>query len=69
MTSPSANLIREKVSQAGEILAEMDADLWLTFARETTMLPDPALELILGLEVTWRSIFLISQSGRHTAIL
>jgi Xaa-Pro aminopeptidase len=47
----------------------MGVDLWLTFARETTMLPDPALELILGQEVTWRSIFLISRSHKHTAIV
>jgi Xaa-Pro dipeptidase len=69
MTLPESNLIQEKVSQAAELLAEKGVDLWLTFARETTMLPDPVLELILGLEVTWRSIFLISSSGRHTAII
>ncbi len=69
MTLPDPNLIHEKVSQASEILAEKGVDLWLTFARETAMLPDPVLELILGLEMTWRSIFLISRSKRHTAII
>lgn len=69
MTLPDPNLIQEKVSQASEILAEKGVDLWLTFARETAMLPDPVLELILGLEMTWRSIFLISRSKRHTAII
>jgi Xaa-Pro aminopeptidase len=69
MTLPDPILISEKVSQAGEILDEMGADLWLTFARETAMLPDPALDLILGLGLTWRSIILISRSKRHTVIV
>lgn len=69
MTLPDPKLTTEKVSQAAEILAEKGVDLWLTFARETAMTPDPALELILGLGVTWRSMFLISPSKRHTAIV
>lgn len=69
MAVPDPKLTREKVAQAGEILHEMGVDLWLTFVRESSMMPDPALELILGLEVTWRSIFLISRSKRHTAIV
>lgn len=69
MTLPDPGLIKEKMSQAGEILAEMDIDLWLILARETAMLPDPALELVLDLTVTWRSFFLISRSNRHTAIV
>ncbi len=69
MSSPNASLTVEKVSQAVQILNELNIDLWLTFARETSMLPDPALELILGLEITWRSLFMLSVSGRHTAIV
>jgi Xaa-Pro aminopeptidase len=69
MSSPNASLTVEKVSQAVQILNELNIDLWLTFARETSMLPDPALELILGLEITWRSLFMLSRSGRHTAIV
>jgi Xaa-Pro aminopeptidase len=69
MTLPDPNLISEKVAQASQILDDLGIDLWLTFARETSMLPDPALELILGPEVTWRSLIMISRSGRHTAIV
>jgi Xaa-Pro aminopeptidase len=33
------------------------------------MMPDPALDLILGLNLTWHSAFILSRSGRHTAII
>jgi Xaa-Pro aminopeptidase len=62
-------LLTEKLKQATGILDEFDVDVWLTFARETVMINDPALELILGMAVTWRSAFLISRTGRHTAIV
>lgn len=68
MTTLDAVLIQEKVAQATEILNELDIDLWLTFARETSMNPDPVLELI-GVDVTWHSAFLISRSGDHEAII
>jgi Xaa-Pro aminopeptidase len=62
-------LIQEKLAQAVEILNEFDVDVWLTFVRETSMQPDPALELIAGLDVTWQSAFLVSRIGQHTAIV
>jgi len=68
MTILDAVLIQEKVAQATDILNELDIDLWLTFARETSMNPDPVLELI-GVDVTWHSAFLISRSGDHRAII
>ena len=69
MSSSNPSLTAEKVSQAVQILEELNIDLWLTFVRESSMLPDPALELILGLEITWRSLFMLSRTGRHTAIV
>ncbi len=39
---------REKLAQAIGILDETGIDCWLTFARESSETPDPALELILG---------------------
>ena len=62
-------LIQEKLAQAVDILNEFDVDVWLTFVRETSMQPDPALELIAGLDVTWQSAFLVSRIGQHTAIV
>ena len=65
----SNQLIQEKLAQAVGILNEFDVDVWLTFVRETSMQPDPALELIAGLDVTWQSAFLVSRTGQHTAIV
>src|SRR5579875_462912 len=60
---------REKLEQATNILAEQDIDLWLTFARETSETPDPALNLILGQGVTWQSAFLVTRDGKRIAIV
>ena len=62
-------LIQEKLAQATQILDELDVDLWLTFVRETSLSPDPALGLIADVDVTWQSAFLVSRNGRHTAIV
>ncbi len=62
-------LIHEKLDQATAILNEFDIDLWLTFVRETSLAPDPALELIYVGDVTWQSAFLIGRDGRRTAIV
>ncbi|RMG99789.1 MAG: aminopeptidase P family protein [Chloroflexi bacterium] len=64
-----SQLVQEKLAQATQILDEFDTDLWLTFVRETSMQPDPALELIADVDVTWQSAFLISRTGKHTAIV
>lgn len=63
------NLVREKVAQATQILNEFDVDLWLTFVRETTLSPDPALELIADVDVTWKSAFMLCRDGAHVAII
>ena len=62
-------LIQEKLAQATQILDEFNTDLWLTFVRETAMQADPVIELIAGVDVTWRSAFLVSRSGQHTAVV
>jgi Xaa-Pro aminopeptidase len=62
-------LIQEKVAQATQILNEFDVDLWLTFVRETTLSPDPALELIADVDVTWQSAFMLCRDGAHVAIV
>jgi len=63
------DLIHEKIAQATALLHEHDIDLWLTFVRETSLTPDPALELIFDGDVTWQSAFLIVRDGSHTAIV
>jgi Xaa-Pro aminopeptidase len=63
------SLVREKVAQATGILNEFDTDVWLTFVRETSLSPDPTLELLLGMDMVWHSAFLLSRDGRHKAIV
>jgi Xaa-Pro aminopeptidase len=62
-------IVREKLTQAVEILGEKDVDLWLTFVRETRQSPDPSLDLILGFDLTWRSALMVSKSGECIAIV
>jgi Xaa-Pro aminopeptidase len=66
-----ASLEKQKVGQAAEILTEFSLDAWLTFVRETSVTGDPALEVILGKDVTWASAFLVSAGDRadSTAIV
>ncbi len=60
---------KEKLHQAPELLKQHNVDVWLTFVRESRQTPDPALELILNLEMTWHSAFLVSASGEKIAIV
>jgi hypothetical protein len=62
-------LIQEKLAQATAVLNEFDVDVWLTFVRETMLQSDPVLELIAGVDVTWRSAFLVCRDGKHVAIV
>ncbi len=62
-------MVNEKIKQSIEILKEKNIDMWLTFVRESSTVPDPALELILGSHVTWASAFIITTSGRKIAIV
>ncbi len=62
-------IVVEKLEQAVGILGEQDIDLWITFVRETTLTPDPCLELIAGFEVTWHSAFLVSKTGKRVAVV
>lgn len=66
---PDTLLTQDKVRQAVRLLDELDIDGWLTFARETSQTPDPALDLIYPFGVTWPSAFLITRDGQRVAIL
>ena len=62
-------IVVEKLEQAVGIMRELDIDLWITYARETTLTPDPCLSIIAGFEVTWHSAFLVGKNGEHVAIV
>ena len=62
-------MIKEKINQAIEILKEENIDCWLTFVRETSTIPDPAMDMIVGTGVTWQSAFIITSAGETLAIV
>jgi Xaa-Pro aminopeptidase len=62
-------LYREKADQAQALLAETGLDCWLTFCRETAVTPDPGVELVVGIDVTWDSAFLFGRGGERIAII
>ena len=62
-------IMLEKIDQAVEILKEKNIDMWLTFVRESSIITDPVLEIILGKHSTWESAFIINKDGDTTAIV
>jgi Xaa-Pro aminopeptidase len=62
-------MIQEKIQQAVSILKEKNIDLWLTFVRESSTIPDPSMEFIVGASVTWQSAFIITAAGNAIAIV
>jgi Xaa-Pro aminopeptidase len=62
-------LIQEKAKQAQALLGETGLDCWLTFVRETTVTPDPGIEQVVGVDVTWPSAFIFDRGGERIAIV
>jgi Xaa-Pro aminopeptidase len=67
------DLVAEKVAQARDAVRDSDADCWLTFARETGDVAEPCLPYVLGFDVVWPSMVLVTAErsrvilGRHDA--
>ena len=62
-------ILKEKINQAVEILKEKDIDMWLTFVRESSVMSDPAMEMVVGTHSTWQAAFCINKDGDTTAII
>ena len=64
-------IVREKVEQAIGILREKNIDAWITFVRETEMMRDPAMSLIVGptAQMTWHSAFILTQNDERIAVV
>ncbi|HCV43295.1 MAG TPA: aminopeptidase P family protein [Bacteroidetes bacterium] len=62
-------LIKEKVTQAINILKEFKIDCWLTFVRESSINGDPSLDYLIASDVTWHSAFVITAKGDSFAII
>ena len=64
-----SDLTREKLNQAAAIVAQLEADVWLTFVRETSGLADPCLPFLMEGGLTWQSALLVSKSGKKVAVV
>ncbi len=62
-------IVREKIDQAITVLNELDIDLWLTFCRESAIVPDPAMDLIVGQGACWLSAFFVARNGDTTVLV
>ncbi|MBD3403671.1 M24 family metallopeptidase [candidate division GN15 bacterium] len=62
-------ITREKVRQTAGILGEAGIDLWLVCVRETSLMADPVLPLVVGHDVTWQSFFAFTRDGRSIALV
>lgn len=62
-------MIKEKIEQAYGILREEDIDCWLTFVRESSVVHDPVIDLIIGTDVTWHSTFILTAKRESIAIV
>jgi Xaa-Pro aminopeptidase len=63
-------VVADKIQQAGSLLGEHDIDLWVAqFGRETHAHPEPAQNLLVGLNITWNSAFLIARDGSTIALV
>ena len=63
------NLQNSKISQAKELLKELGIDIWVVFVRETSMMADPVLSLVVGHGVTRQSFFVYTSSGQSIALV
>jgi Xaa-Pro aminopeptidase len=62
-------MYKEKLTQAVQILQEQNVDLWLTFVRESSAVPDPVMDLLVGGGVVWPAAFLVTRNGQAIALI
>lgn len=63
------SILREKADQATLLLRELGIDAWMTIVRETDSHPDPGIELVGGVDLTWVSALLVTARGERLAIV
>ncbi len=63
------DLNKQKIEQAVGLLKEFDIDIWMVFVRETPMMADPVMPLVIGSDVTWQSFFIFTKSGEAVALI
>ena len=63
------DIIKEKIQQAGRVLEELDTDAWMVFVRETPMMADPTMAMVVGFEAVWNSFFIYTRKGDAIAVV
>ncbi len=63
------DLVKEKIRQAAGLLDELNIDTWLVFVRETMMMADPVLPLVVGEHCVWQSFFIFTRDGKAFALV
>ncbi len=63
------SILKEKGQQAIGLLQELEIDLWIVFARESTMMADPMIPMVVGHDVTWESFIMFSRTGERIALV
>ncbi len=62
-------LVREKVEQSIGILEGTDTDLWITLGRETTEIDEPCLPILLGFDIVWPTLVLLTKGGEKHVVI
>lgn len=62
-------LQREKIEQAIGILRELNIDMWMLYARETSEINEPSWGLVAPAGVVWPSAIIITAKGKRFAII
>jgi Xaa-Pro aminopeptidase len=65
----TTTLVQEKSQQALDLLKKLDLDTWMIWVRETEQMADPTLSLVLGIDLTWQSVLIYTQTGQRIAIV
>ena len=63
------NIVRDKIQQANRLLEELQIDMWVVAVRETSIVADPVLALVIGHDVTWQSFFFYTRKGDAVALV
>ncbi len=61
-------LLKQKIEQSIALLNELNIDMWLTFVRESSAMPDPAIDMVVGQHCTWQTAWILTKTGERIAI-
>ncbi|NHJ03186.1 MAG: aminopeptidase P family protein [Candidatus Heimdallarchaeota archaeon] len=65
-------IVKEKHAQLPAIMKECDIECWIVFARETSQISEPVMDIVVGGDVVWHSAFVFSNvkgTFQRTAIV